>query len=53
MAIWRTARTSLAVGASAYAQGDALGTKISFSGIPEQGIIRAMTIVKLMLTIEY
>tara|TARA_Y100000310_G_scaffold15644_1_gene15691 strand:+ start:3096 stop:3530 length:435 start_codon:yes stop_codon:yes gene_type:complete len=41
--IWRTARTSLAVGTDAYAQGDALGTKISFS-VPDEGIIRSMVI---------
>lgn len=42
--IWRTVRTSLAVGTDIYAQGDALGTKISFTGIPEEGIIRSMVI---------
>jgi hypothetical protein len=42
--IWRTVRTSLQVGTSIYAQGDALGTKISFSGVPKQGIIRSMVI---------
>lgn len=41
--IWETARTSLAVGTSQYAQGDALGTKVSIS-VPDAGIIRAITI---------
>lgn len=41
--IWKTARTSLAVGTSIYAQGDALGTKISLA-VPDSGIIRAITI---------
>lgn len=38
-----TTRTSLAVGTSLYAAGDALGTKVSFN-VPPDGIIRAITI---------
>lgn len=41
--IWKTARTSLAVGTSIYAAGDALGTKVSFT-VPDSGIIRAINI---------
>jgi hypothetical protein len=36
--IIKTAKTSLAVGTSIYAQGDALGTKVSFD-VPDEGII--------------
>ena len=41
--IWKTARTSLAVGTALYAVGDALGAQQSFA-VPDSGIIRAITI---------
>ena len=41
--IWKTAKTSLAVGTDIYAQGDALGTKVSIA-VPDSGIIRAVAI---------
>jgi hypothetical protein len=41
--IWKTDKTSLAVGTSIYAQGDALGTKQSVA-VPHNGIIRGIVI---------
>jgi len=41
--IWETARTSLAVGTSIYAAGDALGTKVSLA-VPDAGVVRSITI---------
>jgi len=38
---WRTPRTSLQVGTSAYAQGDALGVKLGLA-VPEWGKIRSI-----------
>ena len=43
MPIWSSARTSLDVGTDAYAQNDALGTKIGVN-VPDSGIIRSITI---------
>ncbi|MDA1035834.1 MAG: hypothetical protein O3B65_03000 [Chloroflexi bacterium] len=43
MTIFRTARTSLAVGTSAYVAGDALGAQQSLS-VPDRGIIRSIVI---------
>ena len=41
--IWKTARTSLAVGTAIYAAGDALGAQQSFK-VPDSGIIRAVVL---------
>jgi hypothetical protein len=41
--LWQTARTSLSVGTSAYAAGDALGTKVGID-VPDAGIVRSIII---------
>lgn len=43
MTLFRTARTSLAVGTDIYAAGDALGTKVGITA-PDRGIIRSIVI---------